>query len=133
MRTCPYNLIESQLVRPTLRAQPRGGLAGVLEVSYATEGLSRGVLHSAAGLPKTDVRKSGSLTHKDLQQDSKAVAISPVGELGSWKYIRYRGVDWTLLVKGMRVRRTRVISSDAFGKALQAGVDSEGPTLIGYR
>ena len=39
-------------------------------------------------------------------------------------------LDWTLLAKGMGVPGIRVTSLDAFGKALQAGLEGEGPTLI---
>ena len=39
-------------------------------------------------------------------------------------------LDWTLMSKGMGVQGTRVSSLDAFGKALRAGLESEGPTLI---
>jgi len=39
-------------------------------------------------------------------------------------------LDWTLLAKGMGVLGTRVSSLDAFGKALRAGLESAGPTLI---
>jgi acetolactate synthase-1/2/3 large subunit len=39
-------------------------------------------------------------------------------------------LDWVQLAKGMGVHGTRVNSLDAFGKALQAGLDGEGPTLI---
>jgi len=39
-------------------------------------------------------------------------------------------LDWTLLAKGMGVPATRVTSLDAFGKALRAGLEGEGPTLI---
>jgi acetolactate synthase-1/2/3 large subunit len=39
-------------------------------------------------------------------------------------------LDWTLLAKGMGVPGTRVSSLDQFGKALRAGLDGEGPTLI---
>jgi acetolactate synthase-1/2/3 large subunit len=39
-------------------------------------------------------------------------------------------LDWTLLAKGMGMPGTRVNSLDAFGKALRAGLDGEGPTLI---
>ena len=39
-------------------------------------------------------------------------------------------LDWTLLAKGMGVPGTRVSSLDAFGKALRAGLENEGPTLI---
>jgi len=39
-------------------------------------------------------------------------------------------LDWTMLAKGMGVPSTRVTSLDAFGKALLAGFESEGPTLI---
>ncbi|MGO9123995.1 MAG: acetolactate synthase large subunit [Terriglobales bacterium] len=39
-------------------------------------------------------------------------------------------LDWTLLAKGMGVPATRVTSLDAFGKALRAGLEGEGPTLL---
>jgi acetolactate synthase-1/2/3 large subunit len=39
-------------------------------------------------------------------------------------------LDWTLLAKGMGVPATKVTSLDQFGKALQAGLEGEGPTLI---
>jgi acetolactate synthase I/II/III large subunit len=39
-------------------------------------------------------------------------------------------LDSTLLAKGMGVPGIRVNSLDAFGKALQAGLEGEGPTLI---
>jgi acetolactate synthase-1/2/3 large subunit len=39
-------------------------------------------------------------------------------------------LDWTLLAKGIGVPGTRVSSLDEFGKALWAGLESEGPTLI---
>jgi acetolactate synthase I/II/III large subunit len=39
-------------------------------------------------------------------------------------------LDWTLLAKGMGVPGTRVSSLDAFGKALRAGLEGEGPALI---
>ena len=39
-------------------------------------------------------------------------------------------LDWVQLAKGMGVPGTRVSSLDDFGKALRAGFDGEGPTLI---
>src|SRR5271168_1484957 len=39
-------------------------------------------------------------------------------------------LDWVQLAKGMGVPGTRVSSMDAFGKALRAGLEAEGPTLI---
>jgi acetolactate synthase-1/2/3 large subunit len=39
-------------------------------------------------------------------------------------------LDWVQLAKGMGVPGTRVNSLDAFGKALRAGLEGEGPTLI---
>jgi acetolactate synthase-1/2/3 large subunit len=39
-------------------------------------------------------------------------------------------LSWVDLAKGMGVPGTRVDSLDAFGKALRAGLESEGPTLI---
>jgi acetolactate synthase-1/2/3 large subunit len=39
-------------------------------------------------------------------------------------------LDWVQLAKGMGVPGTRVSSLDEFGKALRAGLEAEGPTLI---
>jgi acetolactate synthase I/II/III large subunit len=39
-------------------------------------------------------------------------------------------LDWVHLAKGMGVSGTRVNSLEAFGKALRAGLEREGPTLI---
>jgi acetolactate synthase I/II/III large subunit len=39
-------------------------------------------------------------------------------------------LDWVELARGMGVPATRVSSMDAFGKALRAGLEGEGPTLI---
>jgi acetolactate synthase-1/2/3 large subunit len=39
-------------------------------------------------------------------------------------------LDWVQLAKGLGVPGTRVNSLDAFGKALRAGLEGEGPTLI---
>jgi acetolactate synthase I/II/III large subunit len=39
-------------------------------------------------------------------------------------------LDWVQLAKGMGVPATRVTSLEAFGKALRAGLNGEGPTLI---
>jgi acetolactate synthase I/II/III large subunit len=39
-------------------------------------------------------------------------------------------LDWTLLAKGIGVPGIRVSSLDAFGRALRAGLEGEGPTLI---
>jgi acetolactate synthase I/II/III large subunit len=39
-------------------------------------------------------------------------------------------LDWTMLAKGMGVPGTRVTSLDDFGKALRAGLEADGPTLI---
>ena len=39
-------------------------------------------------------------------------------------------LDWVQLAKGMGVPGIRVNSLDAFGKALRAGLEGEGPTLI---
>lgn len=39
-------------------------------------------------------------------------------------------LDWTLMAKGMGVPATRVTSLDAFGRALQAGLEGDGPSLI---
>jgi acetolactate synthase I/II/III large subunit len=39
-------------------------------------------------------------------------------------------LDWVHVARGMGVPGTRVTTLDAFGKALQAGFEAEGPTLI---
>jgi len=39
-------------------------------------------------------------------------------------------LDWVSLAKGMGVPGTRIHSLDEFAKALQAGFEAEGPTLI---
>jgi acetolactate synthase-1/2/3 large subunit len=39
-------------------------------------------------------------------------------------------LDWVQLAKGMGVPGTRASSLDEFGKALRAGLEGEGPTLI---
>jgi acetolactate synthase-1/2/3 large subunit len=39
-------------------------------------------------------------------------------------------LDWVSLAKGMGVPGSRVTSMEEFGKALRAGFESEGPTLI---
>jgi acetolactate synthase-1/2/3 large subunit len=44
--------------------------------------------------------------------------------------IGHPDLEWTLLAKGMGVPATRVTSLDAFAKALRAGLENEGPTLI---
>ncbi len=44
--------------------------------------------------------------------------------------IGHPDLDWTLLAKGMGVPGIRVDSLDAFGKALRAGFESDGPMLI---
>jgi acetolactate synthase I/II/III large subunit len=44
--------------------------------------------------------------------------------------IGHPDLDWTLLAKGMGVPGTRVSSLDEFEKALRAGLEGEGPTLI---
>jgi acetolactate synthase-1/2/3 large subunit len=44
--------------------------------------------------------------------------------------IGHPDLDWTLIAKGMGVPGTRANSLDAFGKALRAGLESEGPSLI---
>jgi len=44
--------------------------------------------------------------------------------------IGHPDLDWVRLAKGMGVPGARVSSLDAFGKALQAGMEGHGPTLI---
>ncbi len=39
-------------------------------------------------------------------------------------------LDWVHLSRGMGVPATRVSSLDAFAKALRAGLEGDGPTLI---
>ena len=55
---------------------------------------------------------------------------SPGPRAGSMFEIGRPDLDWTHLAKGMGVTGTRVNSLDAFGKALRAGFEAEGPTLI---
>jgi acetolactate synthase I/II/III large subunit len=55
---------------------------------------------------------------------------SPGARAASMFEIGRPDLDWTMLAKGMGVPGTRVTSLDAFGKALQAGLEGEGPTLI---
>jgi acetolactate synthase-1/2/3 large subunit len=55
---------------------------------------------------------------------------SPGPRAGSMFEIGRPDLDWTHLAKGMGVPATRVSSLDAFGKALQAGFEADGPTLI---
>ncbi len=57
-------------------------------------------------------------------------AGSPGARAASLFEIGHPDLDWTLLAKGMGVPATRVSSLDAFGKALRAGLEGEGPTLI---
>lgn len=54
----------------------------------------------------------------------------PGARAGAMFEIGHPDLDWTLLAKGMGVPGIRVSSLDAFGKALQAGFEGEGPTLI---
>jgi acetolactate synthase-1/2/3 large subunit len=44
--------------------------------------------------------------------------------------IGHPDLDWTQLAKGMGVPSSRVSTLDEFGKALRAGLENEGPTLI---
>jgi acetolactate synthase-1/2/3 large subunit len=55
---------------------------------------------------------------------------SPGPQAASLFEIGRPDLDWTLLAKGMGVPATRVTSLDGFGKALRAGLQGEGPTLI---
>jgi acetolactate synthase-1/2/3 large subunit len=55
---------------------------------------------------------------------------NPGARAASMFEIGHPDLDWTRLAKGMGVPGTRVTSMDAFGKALRAGLESEGPTLI---
>jgi acetolactate synthase-1/2/3 large subunit len=57
-------------------------------------------------------------------------AGSPGPRAASLFEIGQPDLDWTLLARGMGVPATRVTSLDAFGKALRAGLEGEGPTLI---
>lgn len=57
-------------------------------------------------------------------------AGSPGPRAASMFEIGRPDLDWTLLAKGMGVPATRVTSLEAFGKALRAGLESQGPTLI---
>jgi acetolactate synthase-1/2/3 large subunit len=55
---------------------------------------------------------------------------SPGPRAGAMFEIGHPDLDWVELAKGMGVPATRVNSLDAFGKALRAGFESEGPSLI---
>lgn len=55
---------------------------------------------------------------------------SPGTRAGAMFEIGRPNLDWTFLAKGMGVPGIRVNSLDAFGKALQAGLEGKGPTLI---
>ena len=55
---------------------------------------------------------------------------SPGARAASMFEIGRPDLDWTLLSKAMGVPGIRVNSLDAFGKALQEGVEGQGPTLI---
>ena len=55
---------------------------------------------------------------------------SPGASAASMFEIGRPDLDWTLLAKAMGVPGIRVTSLDAFGKALRAGFESEGPMLI---
>jgi acetolactate synthase I/II/III large subunit len=55
---------------------------------------------------------------------------SPGARAASMFDIGRPDLDWTLLAKGMGVPSSRVNSLDTFGKALQAGLEGQGPTLI---
>jgi len=55
---------------------------------------------------------------------------SPGPRAGAMFEIGHPDLDWVQLAKGMGVPGSRVTSLDAFGKALQAGFESEGPSLI---
>jgi acetolactate synthase-1/2/3 large subunit len=57
-------------------------------------------------------------------------AGSPGARAASLFEIGHPDLDWTLMAKGMGVPAMRVTSLDAFGKALRAGLEGEGPTLI---
>lgn len=66
-----------------------------------------------------------------LRREFSSLGVgSPGAQAGAMFEIGRPDLDWTLMAKGMGVPGIRVNSMDAFGKALQAGLSGEGPTLI---
>jgi acetolactate synthase-1/2/3 large subunit len=66
-----------------------------------------------------------------LKREFSYLGVGEAGERANAMFeIGRPDLDWTLLAKGMGVPGTRVDSLDAFGKALRAGFEAEGPTLI---
>jgi acetolactate synthase I/II/III large subunit len=66
-----------------------------------------------------------------LKREFSSLGVgSPGPRAASMFEIGRPDLDWTLLAKGMGVPGTHVSSMDAFGKALRAGLEGEGPTLI---
>jgi acetolactate synthase-1/2/3 large subunit len=66
-----------------------------------------------------------------LKREFSSLGVgSPGPRAASMFEIGRPDLDWVLLAKGMGVPGTRVSSLDAFGMALRAGLEGEGPTLI---
>ena len=66
-----------------------------------------------------------------LKREFSYLGVGEPGERANAMFeIGRPDLDWTLLAKGMGVPGIRVDSLDAFGKALRAGFEGEGPTLI---
>ena len=66
-----------------------------------------------------------------LEREFSYLGVGDPGERANAMFeIGRPDLDWRLLAKGMGVPGTRVTSLDAFGRALQAGLEGEGPTLI---
>jgi acetolactate synthase I/II/III large subunit len=66
-----------------------------------------------------------------LKREFSYLGVGEAGERANAMFeIGRPDLDWTLLAKGMGVHGTRVDSLDAFGKALRAGFEGEGPTVI---
>jgi acetolactate synthase-1/2/3 large subunit len=66
-----------------------------------------------------------------LKREFSYLGVGSPGRLaGELFEIGRPDLDWTLLAKGMGVPSRRVNSLDEFRKALRAGLEGEGPTLI---
>ena len=66
-----------------------------------------------------------------LKQEFSYLGVGSPGRCAAEMFeIGRPDLDWKLLAKGMGVPGTRVSSLDEFGRALRAGLEGEGPTLI---
>jgi acetolactate synthase-1/2/3 large subunit len=66
-----------------------------------------------------------------LKREFSYLGVGDPGERAAAMFeIGSPDLDWAHLARGMGVPGTRVMSLDAFGKALRQGLEGEGPTLI---